>query len=142
METVQELLEEKGSQVWSIGPDATVYDAIKLMAEKGIGALVITEDDHMVGVLSERDYARKIVLAGKTSKDTLIREIMTLRVIYAPAGQRIDDCLAIMNQNQIRHMPVLEGNKLVGMLSLKDLVNEIIRRQQTIIEELETYILG
>ena len=142
MDTVKQLIETKGDDVWSVGPDDTVYAAIEVMAEKNAGALAVVDQDRLVGMLSERDYTRKIILQGKSSKDTLVREIMTFRVIYARPEQTIDDCMAIMNENGFRHMPVVKDDELVGMLSLKDLVNEVIKRQQTTIRELETYIMG
>ena len=142
MDTISELLAEKGSTVWSVGPEDAVIEAVRIMAERGSGALAVLDTDALVGIISERDYVRKIALKGKSSKETLVREIMTLRVIYAAPDQRIEECMAIMNQNDIRHMPVLDKGKVVGMLSLKDLVNVIIERQQSIIEELETFILG
>jgi CBS domain-containing protein len=142
MNNIRELLAKKGSSVWSVGPDDAVFEAVRAMAEHEAGALAVLDTGALVGIISERDYARKIALKGRSSKDTLIREIMTLRVIYATPAQRIEDCMAIMNQNNIRHMPVLENGSVVGMLSLKDLVNVIIERQQSIIEELETFVLG
>ncbi|MDH3688353.1 MAG: CBS domain-containing protein [Gammaproteobacteria bacterium] len=142
MEIVSELLDSKGHDVWTTVPDSTVYDAIKLMAEKEIGALPVVDQGHLVGIVSERDYARKIILQGKSSKNAMVREIMTLRVIYTQPDQRIEDCMAIMNENRIRHMPVVDADKLVGILSLGDLVNVIIEQQQLMIEELETFIVG
>lgn len=142
MERIGELLDEKGRDVWSISPDSTVLDAIRLMAEKGVGALTVVDEDRLVGIMSERDYARKLVLEGKSSKDTPVRDIMTLRVIYAQPHQTVEDCMAIMTENRIRHMPVLEDDSLIGMLSLGDLVKVIISQQKSIIEELETYIMG
>jgi len=142
MDNVRELLAKKGSTVWSVGPDDTVIEAVRIMAERGSGALAVLDSGALVGIISERDYVRKVALKDKSSKETLVREIMTLRVIYATPDQRIENCMAIMNQNNIRHMPVLENGNIVGMLSLKDLVNVIIERQQSIIEELETFILG
>ena len=142
MDSIGELLERKGREVWSVGPDQTVREAIQIMADRSAGALAVVEEGQLVGILSERDYTRKIALQGRSSKDTRVREIMTLRVIYAQLEQSIEDCMAIMNKHDIRHMPVLDDEKLVGMLSLKDLVTVIIEKQQTLIEELETYIMG
>ena len=142
MDNVRELLAKKGSTVWSVGPDDTVIEAVRIMAERGSGALAVLDSGALVGIISERDYVRKVALKDKSSKETLVREIMTLRVIYASPDQRIEECMANMNQNNIRHMPVLENGNIVGMLSLKDLVNVIIERQQSIIEELETFVLG
>ncbi len=142
MDKVSELIAEKGHQVWTIGPEATVFDAIKLMSEKEIGALAVVEGERLVGIISERDYARKLVLAGKSSKQTAVRDVMTARVIYAQPEQSIEACMATMTERRIRHMPVLEGERLAGMISLGDLVKVIISQQKSLIRELETYILG
>lgn len=142
MDTVAQLIAAKGGHVWSILPDETVYAAIERMAEKNTGALAVVKDDLLVGIISERDYTRKVFLKGKASTDTLVNEIMSFPVICASPKQEIDDCLAIMNTNGIRHMPVVLDKKLVGMLSLKDLVNVIIVRQETTIHDLESYIMG
>ncbi len=117
---VKKLLDKKGHDVYSISPDATVYDALQLMAEKEIGALVVIEDDKMVGILSERDYARKIILKGKSSKETPVREIMTSDVIYTIPDQKVRKCLSLMTKHHFRHMPVLENGRLVGILSIED----------------------
>lgn len=117
---VKKLLDKKGHDVYSISPDATVYDALQLMAEKEIGALVVIEDDKMVGILSERDYARKIILKGKSSKETPVREIMTSDVIYTSPDQKVRKCLSLMTKHHFRHMPVLENRRLVGILSIED----------------------
>ena len=117
---VKKLLDKKGHDVYSISPDATVYDALQLMAEKEIGALVAIEDDKMVGILSERDYARKIILKGKSSKETPVREIMTSDVIYTIPDQKVRKCLSLMTKHHFRHMPVLENGRLVGILSIED----------------------
>ena len=117
---VKELLDKKGHDVYSVSPDATVYDALKLMAEKEIGALVVIEDEKMVGIISERDYARKIILKGKSSKQTPVREIMTSDVIHASPDQKVQQCLSLMTKHRFRHMPVLEKDLLVGILSIED----------------------
>ena len=142
METVRDLLNEKGSHVWSIEPSANVYDAVKLMSDKQIGALAVLDGDRMVGIISERDYARKVILENKSSKETEVRDIMTQRVIYALPDQTIETCMATMTENHIRHLPVVADDALVGMLSLKDLARAIIAKQRTVIEQLETYIAG
>ncbi len=142
MESVRELLTEKGSEVWSIEPNATVYDAIRLMADKEIGALAVVDEDRLVGIISERDYARKVILENKSSKQTPVRDIMTLRVIYALPSQTIEECMATMTKHKIRHMPVIDDERIVGMLSLKDLAKAIISDQRSIIDDLETYIMG
>ena len=140
MQTVKELLDAKGHQVWSISPDASVYNAIELMAEKEIGALLVRQADKPVGIISERDYARKVILKGRSSQETAVEEIMTSRVLYAYPEQRIEECMAVMTERRIRHLPVLEGASIVGMLSIGDLVKSIIAEQQFMIEQLEHYI--
>ncbi|MDH3693050.1 MAG: CBS domain-containing protein [Gammaproteobacteria bacterium] len=142
MSTIADVLKNKGSDVWSVSPDTSVYDAIEYMAEKQIGALAVVDGDKMAGIVSERDYARKVILQDKLSKETKVGEIMTERVIYTRPDQRVDHCLAIMNENHIRHMPVLDDEKLIAMLSVKDLVNIIIDEQKVLIKQLETYISG
>lgn len=142
MKTVNQLLQNKGSQVWSIGPDALVIEALKLMAEKEVGALVILEGDQVVGILSERDYARKVSLLGKSSKTTPVREIMTEKVVYIRPDQTVADCMALMTNKRIRHLPVLDGDRLVGVISIGDVVKEVISQQEFIIAQLENYITG
>jgi CBS domain-containing protein len=117
---VKKLLDKKGHDVYSVSPDATVYDALKLMAEKEIGALVVLEDGKMVGIISERDYARKIILKGKSSKETQVREIMTSDVIHTRPDQKVRKCLTLMTKHHFRHIPVLEEGQLVGILSIED----------------------
>ena len=140
MATVKQLLKGKGHDIWSVGPEASVYEAIELMADKEVGALVVMEGDSLVGVLSERDYARKVVLQGRSSRDTKIKEIMTSRVAYARPGQTVEECMAMMTDKRIRHLPVLEGDELLGVISIGDLVKAIIEEQQHVIEQLEQYI--
>ncbi len=140
MATVKQLLQGKGHDIWSIGPEASVYDAIELMADKEVGALVVLEGDSLVGVLSERDYARKVVLQGRSSKGTKIKEIMTSRVVYARPKQTVEECMALMTDKRIRHLPVMDGDKLLGVISIGDLVKAIIEEQQHVIEQLEQYI--
>ena len=117
---VKKLLDKKGHDVYTVSPNAMVYDALKLMAEKEIGALVVVEDGKMVGIVSERDYARKIILKGKASKDTAVREIMTSKVISARPDQKVNKCLSLMTKHHFRHLPILEGEQLVGILSIED----------------------
>ncbi len=140
MASVKQILQGKGHDVWSIGPEASVYDAIAMMADKEVGALAIVDADLLVGVLSERDYARKVVLQGRSSKGTKIKDIMTTRVAYARPGQSVEECMAIMTEKRIRHLPVMDGDKLLGMISIGDLVKAIIEEQQHVIEQLEQYI--
>lgn len=142
MKKVKDILEVKGRDVWSIGPDVSVYDAMKLMADKGIGALLVMEGMKVVGVISERDYARKVILQGRSSRTTLVKEIMTAHVLYARPEQNIDECMAVMTERHVRHLPVMEGDQLVGVISIGDLVKSIITEQKFIIEQLERYIRG
>ena len=122
---VKKMLDEKGYDVHSTSPDATVYDALKLMAEKEIGALVVLEGEKMVGIITERDYSRKVILKGKASKETTVREIMTSEVSYTSPDQKVEKCLSLMTKKRFRHMPVLEGSKVVGMLSIGDVRSKI-----------------
>jgi CBS domain-containing protein len=142
MITVKQLLDAKGYEVWSIAPVDTVFNAIKFMAEKEVGALAVTVGDKLVGLITERDYARKVILKGKSSHQTLVREIMTTRVIYARLDQALDECMALMTDKRVRHLPVFEGEKFVGIISIGDLVKAIIAEQQFVIEQLEQYISG
>ena len=138
MDTIRKLLDEKGSDIWFIGPDASVYDAVKLMVLQDVGALAVVAEGRLVGMISERDCARHIVEGEKSAPDTQIREIMTFEVFYARPDQAMEECMAIMNEYRIRHLPVLEGDKLVAMVSLRDLVNVIVKEQDMKIKELET----
>ena len=142
MKTVKELLRVKGYQVWSIGPDATVYEALTLMAEKDVGALLVLDSGQLVGILSERDYARKIVLKGKTSRETPVREIMTEKVVWVRPDQTIEECMALMTNKHIRHLPVMEEGRLLGVISIGDVVKDIISEQEFVIAQLENYITG
>lgn len=141
MKTIGQLLEVKGHDIWSITPDATVYDAIKLMADKEVGALLVLEAEKLVGIISERDYTRKVILKGRASKDTPVREIMTPHVIYTRPGETIENCLALMTARHIRHLPVLAGDRLIGIVSIGDLVKAIISRQESLIQQLDNDIL-
>ena len=143
MHTVGQILRRKGHDIWSISPDAMVYEALELMADKNIGALVVLENDELVGIFSERDYARKVVLQGKTSRQTEIREVMTSRVNCVHPEQTTDECMALMTAKHIRHLPVLdEDESLVGVISIGDVVKAIISDQEFVIEQLENYIKG
>jgi CBS domain-containing protein len=137
---VSDILAGKGRNVWSVEPNSMVYDAMKLMADKGIGALIVREGEPVVGVISERDYARKVILEGRSSRSTAVREIMTSHVLYAGPNQTIEECMAVMTDKRIRHLPVLEGGRLIGVISIGDLVKAIISEQQFRIEQLERYI--
>jgi CBS domain-containing protein len=142
MITVKDILSEKGAKVWTIAPDAKVFDALKLMAEKGIGALIVFEKDDVVGILSERDYARKIVLLGRHSQDTTVRDIMTSPVYGVHLETTADECMALMTDKHIRHLPVCKDEKLAGVISIGDVVKAIIGHQKVTIENLENYIMG
>lgn len=140
MSTVKQLLEQKGYEIWSIDAGQMVLDAIKLMAEKGIGALVVTEHGEIAGVITERDYARKIVLKGHSSSDTKIKDIMSDRVIYAEPDNTVEECMAMMTEKRVRHLPVMENNKVIGVISIGDLVKTMIAQQKFLIDQLVHYI--
>ena len=142
MKKVRDILEVKGRVVWSIGPAASVFDALKLMAEKDVGALVVLDGGNLIGVISERDYARKIALLGRASPTTQVKEIMTTNVACVDPEQNVDQCMAVVTEKRVRHLPVLENGKLIGLISIGDLVKSIITEQQFIIEQLERYITG
>jgi len=142
MITVKQMLEEKGNAVWTIAPDAKVFDALKLMAEKEVGALIVLEKGAVVGMISERDYARKIALMGRLSQDTPIREIMTLQIYCVHPSSSSEECMALMTDKRIRHLPVIEKDKLVGVISIGDVVKSIISQQKVTIQHLENYIMG
>ncbi len=142
MKLVKNILESKGSEIWHITPDDSVLNAIKMMAERQIGALLVLEHEKLVGILSERDYARKVILQGKSSNETPVKEIMTAEVVCAEPLHTIEQCMEIMTEKRIRHLPVLDGEKVVGVLSIGDLVKAIIAEQQFTIEQLEHYIAG
>jgi len=139
---IREILENKGDEIWFVGPHATVYEAIEIMADKVVGALVVMENDKLVGIISERDYARKVILRGRSSRDTPVLDIMTSRVIETSPDNTVDECMALMSENKIRHLPVMQGDKLLGVISIGDLVKETIKEQKSTIEQLERYISG
>jgi CBS domain-containing protein len=141
-ETVQSILRMKGGTVWSTRPEASVYDALALMAQKEVGALVVLSDQTPVGMFSERDYARKLVLHGKSSRDTLVREVMSTPVVTVTPDRTVEECMRIMTRHRIRHLPVLEGETLAGVISIGDLVNSIISAQAETIQQLRGYIAG
>jgi CBS domain-containing protein len=140
--TVRQVLRTKGQGFHAIGPDATAYDALEIMAAKNIGALLVVESGRLVGVFSERDYARKVVLRGKTSKQTPVRELMSAPPIHVGLDTSLQDCMVLMTDNRIRHLPVLEHDMLLGIMSIGDVVNTIISEQESTIGELQEYIAG
>lgn len=142
MKTVNEVLKDKGREIWTISPSATVFQALELMAEKDIGALPVIQNGKLVGIFSERDYARKIILKGRASKDTTVSELMTQTVFYVNPENTVDECMALMTSKQIRHLPVLDRDRLVGIITLGDVVKRIISEQEFTIKELEKYVKG
>jgi CBS domain-containing protein len=142
MRCVDDILKEKGSQIFSITPDATVYEALQLLAEKNVGALMVMEGDKAVGLISERDYARKVILKGKFSKDVPVREIMAHELVRIGPDEDIEGCMELMSDNHMRHLPVFSGDRLLGIISIGDIVRAIIQHKEEIIEQLENYIKG
>lgn len=140
MKTVADILNAKGRQVFSAAPDDSVFDAIKMMSDKGIGGIVIMAGDKLVGIMTERDYARKVVLDGKSSRNASVKEIMTDQVLCVTPEQTIDECMALMTDKRARHLPVLENDKVVGVISIGDLVKAVIHEQQILIDQLQNYI--
>lgn len=140
MKTVKQILDSKGYHIWSIHPNATVFEALTVMGEKEVGALAVVQNGQLVGILSERDYARKVILRGRTSRDTHVHEIMTANVVTTDLDETVEHCMGVMTQRRIRHLPVVDDGRLIGMISIGDLVKSIIEEQQFIIEQLETYI--
>jgi CBS domain-containing protein len=142
MKLVKHLLDTKGRHVVSVSPDASVLDAIITMAEKGIGSLLVMEDDRLRGIITERDYARKVIVKGRSSKTTLVSEIMSTTVVTTSSAQSVQKCMEVMTEKRIRHLPVLEDNCVIGLISIGDLVQAIISDQQEEIQHLEQYISG
>ncbi len=142
MKLVSELLRAKEREIWSVRPDSSVLEALKLMADKNIGALLVFEEEKLVGIFSERDYARKVILKGKASKDTTVKEIMSIKVLYVKPEQSVEECMALMTDKRIRHLPVLEEDQVVGVISIGDVVKAIISDKDFMIHQLESYITG
>ena len=142
MTTIAQLLNTKGDQIWSVEPKATIFEALEIMSEKEIGALLVMEDGKLTGIFSERDYARKVILKGKSSKETLVEELMTKKVFYIDSQNTINDCMAMMTAKRIRHVPVIEDNQVMGIVTIGDVVNQIISEQEVTINHLENYITG
>ena len=142
MKTVKQILDEKGHSTWSVAPGSLVYDALQLMADKGIGALLVVEGGRLVGVISERDYARKVILKGKSSLDTPVKEIMTRDVVWVRPEQTVEECMALVTEKRVRHLPVLVDDQVVGVISIGDLVKAVIDEKDFTIKQLESYITG
>jgi CBS domain-containing protein len=140
MQTVKQLLDDKGHQVYSVAPSESVYHALRAMAERGVGALVVLEGRRLVGIVSERDYARKVILQGRRSEETAVREIMTTKVTCVPLERTVEECMALMTERRIRHLPVLEDSEVIGVISIGDVVRAVISEKEFIIQQLEKYI--
>jgi len=142
MKLVSDILNSKGHEIWAVKPDDTVFDSLQLMAEKGIGALLVMDGDKLVGIVTERDYARKVILEGKSSKDSTVKEIMTTKVLCVSPERTVDECMALMTDKRARHLPVLDHKHVVGVVSIGDLVKAVISEQQILIDQLQHYISG
>ncbi len=140
MKTVKDILKEPSPEIWSVSPVTTAYSALELMAEKNIGALLVFENEHLVGIFSERDYARKVILKGKASKDTPVSELMTQHIFYVKPGNTLNECMALMTSKHIRHLPVFDNNRVTGIITLGDVVKEIISEQEVTIKNLEDFM--
>jgi CBS domain-containing protein len=142
MKTVREIIATKGGDIWTIPPDTTVFDALKTMADKNVGALLVLDGDAITGILSERDYARKVILHGKSSKELQVSEIMSSKVYFVSPTDNVDDCMALFTNKRVRHLPVLDNEQLVGIISIGDVVKAVIADQEFTIRHLENYITG
>ena len=142
MQTIREILRTKGNAVWSIAPQATAYEALQIMAEKDVGALLVVDEGKLVGIFSERDYARKVILKGKSSKDTAVSALMTHEVLYVEPQNTVEDGMALMTAKRIRHLPVMENEELVGIVTIGDVVSRVISDREFTIQQLEKYITG
>ena len=142
MKTANDILESKGHEIWSVRPDDTVFDAVKQMADKEAGSLLVMDGDQLVGIVTERDYARKIILEGKSSRETTVSEVMTRKVLCATPERTVDECMALMTDSRTRHLPVVDHKRVVGVVSIGDLVKAMISEQQMLIDQLQHYISG
>ena len=139
---IREILTSKGGTAWSVTPNSTVFQSIQMMADKNIGALLVVEDGKLIGIISERDYTRKVALKGRSSKETSVRDILSGNPVLVTPDHTVEECMKLMTEHRIRHLPVLEGGKILGVISIGDLVNQIISEQNNTIQQLETYITG
>ncbi len=142
MKTIREILNHKGNDFWYISPESTVFQALELMAEKDIGALLVIENENVIGIMSERDYARKVALLGRLSKEIPVREIMSTKVMYIKPNRTPEECMALMTNRRVRHLPVIEKNKLIGVISIGDAVKALIDEKEFVIDQLVQYITG
>lgn len=142
MRTIREMIKEKGAKIWFVTPETTVYDALSLMSDKSIGAVLVLESGSLKGIMSERDYARKIILKGKSSREVPVSEIMSTKVVYIDIDTDIEECMALMISKRIRHLPVYDTDKLAGIISIGDVVKALIDEKEVVINELENYITG
>jgi CBS domain-containing protein len=142
MTNVGNLLTSKGREIWSIAPDKSIFDALEMMADKNVSGLLVLESDKLVGIFTERDYARKLILKGKSSKNTKVSDLMTKNILYVGSKNTIEDCMKLMTGKRVRHLPVIDTGRLIGIVTIGDLVKQIISEQQTTIHQLENYICG
>lgn len=142
MKTVKDILDSKGHEIWAVRPDDTVFDAVKQMADREVGSLLVMDGDKLVGIVTERDYARKIILEGKSSKNSLVNEVMTRKVLCATPERTVDECMALMTDKRSRHLPVVDHKRVVGVVSIGDLVKATINEQKVLIDQLQHYIAG
>jgi CBS domain-containing protein len=142
MQTARSILDTKGHDVWSVGPDTTVLDALRVMADKEVGAVLVLDDERLLGILSERDYARKVVLAGRSSKDSPVSAVMTTHIVCVSPDKTVDECMALMTEKRLRHLPVLDHKKVIGIVSIGDLVKAVIDEKEVTIAQLQSYIAG
>ena len=140
--TIRQILQTKGADVWSVSPDTSVYEALQIMADRDVGALFVVKEGRLVGIFSERDYARKVALNGKSSKDATVREMMTQQVLFMTPNESVDDCMALMTAKRVRHLPVLENDQLTGIVTIGDVVKSVIAEQKLTIDQLEKYVSG
>ncbi len=142
MKSVSDILKSKGSEIWSVKPESTVFESLQLMADKGIGSLLVMDGEKLVGIVTERDYARKVILEGKSSKTSTVAEVMTTRVLCVSPERTVDECMALMTDKRARHLPVLDHKRVIGVVSIGDLVKAMISEQQVLIDQLQHYISG